>query len=183
MSNLETATIGGGCFWCTEAAFDRINGVVDVISGYAGGEVEHPTYQQIGGGMTGHTESIQIYYNPAIIDFQKLLEVFVVAHDPTQVNRQGPDVGPQYRSAIFYHNASQKEQTEQYFKQLKAEGRFTKPIATEVAEYTEFWVAEEYHQNYYEHHPENPYVQRISRPKVEKVKKYFKDILKKKYMK
>ncbi|MEM1321914.1 MAG: peptide-methionine (S)-S-oxide reductase MsrA [Bacteroidota bacterium] len=177
------ATFAGGCFWCTEAAFERIEGVVDVISGYSGGESEHPTYQQIGTGSTGHAEAIQIYYDSEVISFQQLLEILVVAHDPTQLNRQGPDVGTQYRSAVFYHSPEQKEQTETYFEKLNTAGKFPKPIVTQVASYEEFWVAEAYHQDYYEHHPENPYVQRISRPKVEKVKKQFKTLLKKKYMK
>ena len=180
-SKYSVATFAGGCFWCTEAAFDRINGVVDVISGYSGGHTQRPTYEETGTGKTGHTESIQIYFDPEIVSFETLLEVLVVAHDPTQVNGQGADIGPEYRSAIFYHGDEQKKAVEQFIKKVEAEGRFSKPLATEVKAYEEFWVAEEYHQNYYEHSPENPYVQRVSKPKVEKVKKKFANILKRKY--
>lgn len=182
-SDFGVATFAGGCFWCTEAAFERIEGVVDVISGYAGGEELYPTYRQIGTGRTGHTESIQIYYDKEKINFEKLLEVFFVAHDPTTLNRQGPDRGPQYRSAIFYHSDEQKSAIDAIIKKLDASGKFRNPIVTEVAPYTEFWTAEGYHQDYYEFHPENPYVQSISRPKVEKVKRVFADILKENYKK
>lgn len=177
----EKAVFAGGCFWCTEAAFERIEGVVDVISGYSGGAEEYPTYEEVGYGKTHHTESIIIYYNPAIITYQTLLEVFFTAHDPTQLNRQGPDVGEQYRSAIFYLDEEQKAAAKAYMKKLDASGEFSQPIVTELSPYKEFWVAEAYHQDYYEAHPENPYVQRVSRPKVEKVEKKFKDILKKAY--
>lgn len=179
-SAYEVATFAGGCFWCTEAAFERIEGVIDVISGYSGGASEHPTYAQIGSRTTGHAEAIQIYYDPKIVDFNTLLKVLYVAHDGTQVNRQGNDVGPQYRSAVFYHNDAQKTATKTYIKKLN-EQLSPQKIATEVAAYTEFWVAEAYHQDYYEHHPENPYVQNVSRVKVEKVKKKFAHLLKAKY--
>lgn len=182
-SNYGVATFAGGCFWCTEASFERIEGVVDVISGYSGGEELYPTYRQIGTGRTGHTESIQIYFDKEKISFEKLLEVFFVAHDPTTLNRQGPDRGPQYRSAIFYHSDEQKAATDSIIEALNASGKLRNKIVTEVAPYEEFWTAEGYHQDYYEHHPENPYVQSVSRPKVEKVKKVFADILKEKYKK
>ncbi len=173
----DVATFAGGCFWCTEASFECINGVEDVISGYSGGDEERPTYYQVGDGKTGHTEAIQIYYNPEIISFETLLDILFVAHDPTQVNRQGPDVGEEYRSAIYYHNDEQKKAVATFFEaQAK---NFSKPIATEVAAFKEFWVAEEYHQDYYWLHPENPYVQNVSVPKVKKVEKAFKDLLKK----
>lgn len=177
------ATFAGGCFWCTEAALDRIEGVVDVISGYAGGTKPNPTYEQVGTGRTGHTESIQVYFDPEVVSYEMLLAVLFVAHDPTQVNRQGNDVGPEYRSAVFYHNEEQQAAVENAIKTLEETGGVDRPIATEVAPYKEFWVAEEYHQNYYELHPENGYVRNVSRPKVEKVKKVFKDILKKDYRK
>jgi len=182
-SNYGVATFAGGCFWCTEASFERIDGVVDVISGYSGGEELFPTYRQIGTGRTGHTESIQIYYDKEKINFEKLLEVFFVAHDPTTVNRQGPDRGPQYRSAIFYHSDEQKAAIDVIISAINDAGVFNNPIVTEVAPYQEFWTAEGYHQDYYELHPENPYVQSVSRPKVEKVKKVFADILKPKFKK
>ncbi len=175
------ATFAGGCFWCTEAAFERIEGVVDVISGYSGGQEEYPTYEQVGAGRTSHAEAIQIYFDPAVVSFETLLDVFFVAHDPTQLNRQGPDVGKQYRSAIFYHDETQKQAAETAMKKLGDSGKFSNPIVTELAPYKEFWTAEGYHQDYYPNHPENPYVQRVSRPKVEKVEKVFKDILKKEY--
>lgn len=181
LQEYPVATFAGGCFWCTEAAFERIQGVVDVISGYSGGDKKYPTYYEVGDGKTGHAEAIHIFYNPEVIDFQKLLEVFFVSHDPTTLNRQGPDVGTEYRSGIYYHNEEQKELTEAYIKKLDASGKFANPIVTEVAPYKEFWVAEGYHQNYYEIHPENGYVRSVSRPKVEKVMKTFKDILKPEY--
>lgn len=179
----EVATFAGGCFWCTEASFERIEGVQDVISGYSGGHKDYPTYREVGAGGTGHAESIQIYYDPEKISFEKLLDVFWVAHDPTQLNRQGPDVGEDYRSAIFYHNEAQKAAIERSIQALNTSGRYSKPVVTEVSPYKEFWVAEAYHQDYYEHNPNNPYIQNVSRPKVEKVEKEFSDILKKKYRK
>jgi len=173
----ETATFAGGCFWCLDAAFDRIEGVEAVISGYSGGETQHPTYYEVGSGTTGHAEAIRIYYNPEKVDFKTLLEVFFVAHDPRYPNREGNDIGSQYRSAIFYHDDTQKQSIEAFIQQLK-EAKVFNNIATEVKAYEEFWVAEDYHQNYYELHPENPYVQRMSRPKVERVEKVFAGKLK-----
>jgi len=183
-NNLGTyavATFAGGCFWCTEASFERIKGVKEVISGYAGGPEEYPTYSEVSNKKTKHTEAIQIFYDPEVITYEKLLEVFFVAHNPTQYHQQGPDVGPQYRSAIFYHDAKQQQLTENYIKQLDDFGKFATGIVTEVNEYKEFWVAEAYHQDYYEINPGNPYIMTVSRPKVEKVKKTFKDILKEEY--
>lgn len=182
-SKYETATFAGGCFWCTEASFERIAGVKDVISGYSGGDQKYPTYKQVGYGQTDHAEAIQIYYDPAVIDYQKLLDVFFVAHDPTTLNRQGPDKGAQYRSAIYYRSEEEKKLIDATIEKLNASGKFANPIVTEVAAYKEFWTAEGYHQNYYELHPENPYIQNVSKPKVEKVKKVFADILKEKYRK
>ena len=179
----KVATFAGGCFWCTEAAFERIEGVVDVISGYSGGKSEHPTYRQIGTGRSGHAEAIQIYYDPAIISYEVLLDIFFVAHNPTQLNYQGPDRGPQYRSAVFYHNDIQKQLTEAAIKKGNDSGKYRDPIVTEVTKYDEFWVAEAYHQDYYPNNPQNPYVQSVSRPKVEKVEKYFGDRLKASYKK
>ncbi|MEZ4990453.1 MAG: peptide-methionine (S)-S-oxide reductase MsrA [Saprospiraceae bacterium] len=181
LKDYAVATFAGGCFWCTEASFERINGVVDVISGYSGGEKDYPTYYEVGSGETNYAEAIDIFYDPKVIDYQKLLEVFFVAHDPTTLNRQGPDVGPQYRSAIFYHDDEQKKLAEDYIEHLDESRKYADPIVTQVAPYAEFWVAEGYHQNYYEIHPTNRYVQAVSRPKVEKVMKTFKDILKPEY--
>lgn len=183
LDKYEVATFAGGCFWCTEASFERIEGVIDVFSGYSGGIQKYPTYKQVGYGETDHAEAIQIYYDPAVISYAKLLEVFFVAHDPTTLNRQGPDKGRQYRSAIYYRTQKEKALIDAYIEKLDKSGKFSDPIVTEVAPYQEFWSAEDYHQNYYELHPENPYVQNVSRPKVEKVKKVFADILKDKYKK
>lgn len=177
------ATFAGGCFWCTEASFERINGVVDVISGYSGGKELYPTYKEIGTASTGHTESIQIYFDKDKIDYNTLLEVFFVAHDPTTLNRQGPDRGPQYRSAIFYRNDDEKAAIDEIIAKLNDSGKLPGPVVTEVSPYEEFWTAEGYHQDYYELNPGNPYVQSVSKPKVEKVKKVFASILKEKYKK
>ena len=180
-SAYKVATFAGGCFWCTEAAFERIEGVVDVISGYTGGKEPYPTYEEVGREMTTHTEGIQIYYDENVVTFETLLDVLFVAHDPTTLNRQGPDRGPQYRSGIYYHNEAQKEAIDNTIARLTEQKVFKNPIVTEVVPYDEFWTAEEYHQDYYEHNPQNPYVAKVSRPKVEKVKKVFKNILKSKY--
>ena len=176
----SVATFAGGCFWCTEASFERINGVVDVISGYSGGHTEHPTYREVCSETTGHAEAIQIYFDPAVVTFDKLLDVLFVAHDPTQLNRQGNDIGESYRSAIFYQNGKQKEMIDAKIKSLN-KSTFNNKIVTEVKAFDEFWVAEEYHQNFYEINPRQSYVYNVSRPKVEKVMKTFKDILKPKY--
>ena len=179
----QVATFAGGCFWCTEAAFERINGVIDVISGYSGGAEEYPTYKEVGYGKTNHAEAIMIYYDESVIDFATLLQVFFVAHDPTQLNRQGPDVGRQYRSAIFYHNEEQKELSAGVIEALNSSDQLKNKIVTELNPYKEFWVAEAYHQDFYELNPNQGYVQSVSRPKVEKVEKVFKDIIKEKYQK
>ena len=180
---LQVATVAGGCFWCTEAAFEQLVGVVDLISGYIDGHVDYPSYQAVCTGSTGHTEAIQIYFDPQQISFEKLLDVFWVAHDPTTLNRQGPDIGTQYRSGIYFHNDEQKKSAKQSIKDLNASGKYDDRVVTEVKKYSQFWVAEGYHQDYYWHTPENPYVQRVSKPKVEKVKKEFKDIIKKDFVK
>lgn len=177
----ERAVFAGGCFWCTEAAFERIEGVEDVISGYSGGEKTYPTYEQVSYGRTKHAEAIIVFYNPDVITYETLLEIFFTAHDPTQLNRQGPDVGPQYRSAIFYLDEEQHQQAKAYIKKLDVSGEYGKSIVTELSPYDEFWVAEGYHQDYYVNNPGNPYVQRVSKPKVQKVEKKFKDRLKKEY--
>ncbi len=175
---LETATFGAGCFWCVEALFQDLDGVKSVASGYSGGQVDNPTYKQVCAGTTGHAEVIQITYDPKVISFPELLEVFWQTHDPTTLNRQGADVGTQYRSAIFYHTPEQKELAEKYKKELDASGAFAKPIVTEIAPFTKFYKAEEYHQNYYKNNPEQGYCSYVIRPKVEKFQKVFKDKLK-----
>ncbi len=181
LGKYQVATFAGGCFWCTEASFERIEGVIDVISGYSGGKKDFPTYSEVSNKLTKHAEAIQIFYDPAVISYQTLLDVFFVAHDPTTLNRQGPDVGPQYRSSIFYRTEAEKQLAEATISKLNASGKFSQPIVTELVPYQEFWVAEGYHQNYYEINPHQGYVYNVSRPKVEKVMKTFKSILKKKY--
>ena len=173
----EVATFGAGCFWCTEAVFQQLNGVHSVVSGYSGGHVKNPTYQQVSSGNTGHAEVTQIAFDPAVISFAELLEVFWQTHDPTTPNRQGNDFGPQYRSAIFHHNDEQKRLAQHYKQKLDESGAYDAPIVTEIAPFTEFYRAESYHQNYYDENPFQPYCAMVVGPKVEKVKKVFKDKL------
>jgi len=179
--DLSIATFAGGCFWCVEASFERIQGVEDVISGYTGGSEPNPTYKQVSYGKTHHAEAVRVHYDPEVIDYKTLLKVFFVAHDPTQLNRQGPDVGEQYRSAVYYHNPEQKSEVESYIRELGASGKFDKPIVTQVESAGTFYKAEGYHQNYYELNPGSGYIQNVSRPKVEKVMKTFPELLKPKY--
>lgn len=179
----EKAYFAGGCFWCIEAAFERIIGVEAAISGYAGGKEINPSYQLTGTGKTNHAETVLVYYDSKVIDYPTLLDVFFTAHDPTQLNRQGPDVGPEYRSAIFYLNEEQQLSAVRKIAALDASGKFESPIVTEISKAGTFWVAEAYHQDYYEN-PNNPnqgYVQRVSRPKVEKVMATFPQLLKPQY--
>ncbi len=176
---LETATFGSGCFWCTEAVFERLEGVESVVSGYAGGAVENPTYKQVTSGNTGHAEVTQIMFDPNVITFAELLEVFWKTHDPTTLNRQGADVGTQYRSVIFYHNEKQKELAEKYKKELDESGAFGDPIVTEISAFTNYYPAEDYHQDYYDENPAQPYCSFVIAPKIEKFEKVFKDKLKK----
>lgn len=174
---MEIATFGNGCFWCTEAIFQDLNGVEKVVSGYAGGHVEHPTYKQVCSGTTGHAEVLQITYDPAKISYEELLEIFWKTHDPTTPNRQGNDVGPQYRSIIFYHNEEQRQLAEKYKQELDASGAFGAPIVTLIEPMTKFWPAEDYHQNYFNTHGEEPYCRFLIRPKVEKFRQVFQDKL------
>lgn len=176
---LDTATFAAGCFWCIEAQFQQLIGVKEVISGYTGGTVKNPTYEAVCTGRTGHAEAVNIVYYPDSISFDKLLEAFFVAHDPTQLNRQGNDVGTQYRSAIFYHNNTQRTQSELIIKRLNEEKAYPKPIVTVVEAYGPFYKAEDYHKNYYKLNPDNPYCQYVIQPEVEKFKKVFKEFLKK----
>lgn len=170
----DTATFATGCFWCTEAIFDELNGVLRVTSGYSGGEVPNPTYKQVCTGETGHAECVQVVYEPEKISYDELLEVFFEVHDPTSLNRQGADVGTQYRSAIFYHNAEQKQKAEYYKNELNKEGAYNKPIVTEIVPFTKFYPAEDYHQQYYENNKNtNPYCAVVIRPKLEKFEKVF----------
>lgn len=178
--HLEMATFANGCFWCTEAVFQKLKGVVSVQSGYSGGFVKNPTYQQVCSGETGHAECLQITFDPAVISYEELLQVFWVTHDPTSLNRQGNDVGTQYRSAIFYHNDAQKREAEDSKKSISQSGVFDKPIVTEIVPFEEFFPAEKEHENYYNTHPAQPYCYFVIKPKVEKLNKVFKEKLKEK---
>ncbi len=178
---MELATFGNGCFWCTEAVFQELEGVEKVVSGYMGGHVKNPTYKQVCTGTTGHAEVLQITYNPAKISYDELLEVFWATHDPTTLNRQGNDVGPQYRSIVFFHNEQQKQRAEKYKKELDASGAFPSPIVTFIEPLTEFYPAEDYHQGYFERNGGEPYCSYVIRPKVDKFRKVFKDKLKPEY--
>ena len=180
MSNkqLEITTLGAGCFWCVESVFLELKGVEKVVSGYSGGHKENPGYKEVCDGTTGHAEVAQISFDPSVVSFREILEVFFLVHDPTTRNRQGNDVGTQYRSAIFYHNAAQKETAESVIKELNASGAWEKPIVTEVKAIEKFWPAEDYHQNYYQLNSEQPYCQYVVRPKLEKFRKVFKEKLK-----
>lgn len=175
---MEKATFGGGCFWCTEAVFQRLKGVEKVESGYAGGGVKNPSYQQVTSGTTGHAEVVQISYRPEEISFEELLEVFWKTHDPTTLNRQGADVGTQYRSVVFYHNEEQKALTEKYKRALQEAGVWDAPIVTQIEPLEEFYPAENYHQNYYNQHQNVPYCSYVIQPKVNKLQEVFADKLK-----
>jgi peptide-methionine (S)-S-oxide reductase len=176
---LELATFGSGCFWCTEAIFLNVNGVTKVESGYSGGKVKNPTYKEVCSGLTGHAEVIQLTYDPSVITYEELLEIFWKTHDPTTLNKQGADEGTQYRSAIFYHNDQQKKLAEFYKKKLDDAHAFSAPIVTEIVPFTAFYKAEDYHQNYYNLNGTAPYCSYVIQPKVEKFKKAFKEKLKK----
>ncbi|MBB5395366.1 peptide-methionine (S)-S-oxide reductase MsrA [Mucilaginibacter sp. AK015] len=178
-ARLDTATFATGCFWCTEAKFQQLKGVKKVISGFSGGTVANPTYNQVCTGTTGHAEACNIIYDPAQITYDELLAAFFVAHDPTQLNRQGNDVGTQYRSAIFYHNAAQKQKANYYIGKLNAEHAYKNKIVTQVAPYKAFYKAEDYHQNYYNlNKGSNPYCKYVIQPELEKFRKVFKNKLK-----
>jgi peptide-methionine (S)-S-oxide reductase len=173
----DTAVLAGGCFWGVEAVFEHVKGVKSVVSGYAGGNVTGPSYEQVSSGDTGHAESVQVIYDPSQVSYGKLLQIFFsVAHDPTQLNRQGPDRGTQYRSAIFYNTPQQQRVAEAYIKQLTAAKTFSRPIVTQVAKLNGFYPAEAYHQDYLAHHPNQPYIVINDQPKVAALKKQFADI-------
>ena|SRR5215212_855012 len=178
-TNLETATLAGGCFWCLEAVYDDIKGVHAVESGYAGGHMDNPTYREVCNGTTGHAEVIQIHFDPSIVSYRDLLNVFFTIHDPTTLNRQGGDVGTQYRSAIFYHNDEQKQIAEEVIKDVNAQKLWDHPIVTEVTKFDKFYMAEDYHQEYFAKNPYQPYCQVVVAPKVSKFRKHFLEMLKK----
>ncbi|MBK8944559.1 MAG: peptide-methionine (S)-S-oxide reductase MsrA [Ignavibacteriae bacterium] len=174
----EIATFGTGCFWCTETIFEKLKGVESAVSGYSGGTQENPTYKEVCTGNTGHAEVIQITFDPSVISFKEMLEVFWKTHDPTTLNRQGEDVGTQYRSAIFYHNDEQKKLAEEYKSKLESAKVYNNPIVTEITKFTKFYPAENYHQDYYEQNKSQPYCSFVITPKVEKFKKVFESKLK-----
>ena len=176
-AGLAKATFAGGCFWCTEAVYQQLKGVQGVTSGYIGGQVPNPTYEQVCGKRTGHAEAVEIVYDPTQVSYEQLLEVFFTSHDPTTKDRQGHDVGPQYRSAIFWHDAEQKRIAEEMIRRLDAAQAFPAPIVTEVAEATTFYPAEIYHQDYFAKNPYDGYCNAVALPKMEKVRKAFKDLV------
>jgi len=176
---LETATLAAGCFWCVEAVFDDLKGVEDVVSGYSGGHTENPTYQEVCSETTGHAEVVQIKFHPDVLSFEDLLRVYFTVHDPTQMNRQGNDIGTSYRSAIFYHTEAQGESAEKIIKEITDEGIYDDPIVTEVTPFDKFWPAENYHQEYFANNPNQPYCAAVVAPKVAKFRKKFADRLKK----
>lgn len=178
-ANSEVATLGGGCFWCLEAVYDELNGVIDVVSGYSGGSVPDPSYQAVCTGSTGHAEVVQIKFDPQVVSFRELLEVFFTIHDPTTLNRQGADVGTQYRSAIFCHTPEQKETALQVIAELQEAGLWSRPVVTEVTDFTIFYPAEDYHQEYFRRNPYQGYCQAVVAPKVAKFRQKFLVRLKK----
>jgi len=176
--NLEVATLAAGCFWCTEAAFNIIKGVEHIEPGYTGGTTVNPTYEEVSTGSTGHAEAAQIYFDPKVISYKEILEIFFTMHDPTSLNRQGADIGTQYRSAIFYHNQQQKETAEKLIAELTQEGIWDKPIVTEIVPLKTFYSAETYHKDYYKKHPKEPYCQAVIAPKIAKLQQRFLDKIK-----
>lgn len=180
---MDIATFASGCFWCSDAVFKRLRGVVEVVSGYAGGEVENPSYEIVSSGKSGHAEAIQVVFDPSIISYDKLLDVFWATHNPTTKNQQGNDMGPQYRSAIFYHNDEQKNLALYSKENLGKSGKYNDPIVTEIAPFVSFYKAEGYHQDYYDRNKEYPYCQFVIDPKIRKLYKAFKEEIKEEYKK
>jgi peptide-methionine (S)-S-oxide reductase len=179
MKNTETATLGAGCFWCVEAVFDDLRGVESVESGYSGGHTENPTYREVCSETTGHAEVVNVNFNPQEISFKEILQVFFSVHDPTTLNRQGNDIGTSYRSAIFYHDANQKRIAEETIKEVEAERVYDNPIVTEVTPFDKFYIAENYHQEYFTNNPNQPYCAAVVAPKVAKFRQKFVNRLKK----
>lgn len=174
----ENATLAGGCFWCIEAALQRVRGVLSVTSGYTGGTLAQPTYEEVGTGRTGHAEAVRVVFDPEVLTYADLLRLFFAVHDPTTVDRQGADVGPQYRSAIFYESEEQERQAQDVIAELTADGVFPAPIVTQVVPLAEFWPAEAYHHDYYANHPEQGYCRVVIAPKLEKLRRHYADRLK-----
>lgn len=178
-ANHQIATLAGGCFWCLEAVFDELNGVISVESGYSGGKMDNPSYKAVCNGTTGHAEAVQIAFDPAVVSYRDLLRIFFTIHDPTTLNRQGADVGTQYRSAIFYHDEEQKRVAEEVIREITTEKMWSSPIVTEIAKFDKFYMAEEYHQEYFVNNPYQPYCMAVVAPKVLKFRKMYKEQLKK----
>jgi len=178
LSEYETAYFASGCFWCVEAIFESVKGVAEVVSGYAGGQEENPTYEQVSYGRTGHAEAVEVYYDPETISYLELVQVFFGSHDPTTLNRQGPDRGRQYRSIAFYKNEEEQKIIRAYIDALEDNKVYDQPIVTEITPFTKFYKAEDYHQDYERKHPENPYVQNVSIPRLNRFKKNFPEYLK-----
>jgi len=179
MSNLETATFAGGCFWCTEAIFKRLKGVEEVISGYSGGRVDNPTYEEVSSGDSGHAEAIQVRFEPSTISYEQLIEIFFKLHDPTTLNQQGADIGEQYRSAIFYHSEDQRKIAEKIMEEFEKKKVYSDPIVTDITAFTSFYKAEGYHQDYYENNKNsNSYCRLVIDPKIQKLYRDFKDKVK-----
>ncbi len=178
MAKYETATLAAGCFWCVEAVFQRIKGIVSVISGYSGGNVENPTYELVSSGSTGHAEAAQILFDPNLVNYRDIVKMFFLTHDPTQLNRQGSDVGTQYRSAIFYHSDEQKKAAEEVKKEIEDQKLYSNPIVTEISPFKSFFEAEKYHQNFYNNNRNYPYCKIIIDPKIRKLQHEFADMLK-----
>ncbi|TAE59661.1 MAG: peptide-methionine (S)-S-oxide reductase [Bacteroidetes bacterium] len=178
LEGLSKAYFASGCFWCVEAVFESVKGVSEAVSGYAGGTDPNPTYEKIGTGRTGHAESVEVYYDSTVVSYATLVKVFFGSHDPTTLNRQGPDAGTQYRSIAFYQNETEKKIIEDYIRQLEASGEYRSKIVTQVVPFTVFYPAEGYHQNYEKNHPENPYVQSVSIPRLRKFQAKYPELLK-----
>lgn len=178
LSKLSQATFAAGCFWHEEALFESVKGVKEVISGYAGGNTANPSYESIETGSTGHAETVNVYYDSSVITYPTLLKIYFAAQDPTQVNGQGPDLGTQYRSIVFYRNNSEKVMSEQFVKQLNASGKYNRPIAVKVMPFTKFWQAEDYHQDYILHNPDGGYVQHVSIPEIKHFQKLYPELVK-----
>ncbi len=176
--SLEVATLAGGCFWCTEAMFDQLKGIIEVESGYSGGKIANPSYEDVCTGETGHAESIQITFDPTVVSYADLLRIFLTTHDPTTLNRQGADVGTQYRSAIFYHNPEQERVAREVIKEFEQSKIWKKPIVTEVLPYKKFYKAEDYHQEYYAKNSRQPYCRVVIEPKIAKLREHYRDRLK-----
>lgn len=178
--NKQVAYFASGCFWCVEAIFESVKGVDEAVSGYSGGQTKNPTYEAVSSGQTGHAETVAVYYNPAVVSYETLVKVFFGSHDPTTLNRQGPDRGTQYRSVIFYQNETEKNTATTYVKSLEAKHVFSTPIVTQIVPFNIFYEAEDYHQDYEKYHSENPYIRNVSIPRLRKFQQKFPELLKEK---